>query len=89
VTHEVHEAVALADRVLVIEDGGLALDLAVDLPRPRDRESIDFVRRAATVLRRIMTARAADSQPGDQTPSPVAVTELLPGVEGRTALDIG
>ncbi|KQV86267.1 aliphatic sulfonate ABC transporter ATP-binding protein [Massilia sp. Root351] len=35
VTHDVSEAVALADRVLLIEDGAIALDLAIDLPRPR------------------------------------------------------
>jgi sulfonate transport system ATP-binding protein len=35
VTHDVTEAVALADRVLLIEDGAIALDLAIDLPRPR------------------------------------------------------
>jgi sulfonate transport system ATP-binding protein len=35
VTHDVAEAVALADRVLLIEDGAIALDLAIGLPRPR------------------------------------------------------
>jgi len=35
VTHDVGEAVALADRVIVLSDGGVALDLAIDLPRPR------------------------------------------------------
>ncbi len=35
VTHDVAEAVALADRVLVIEDGRIALDVDVDAPRPR------------------------------------------------------
>jgi sulfonate transport system ATP-binding protein len=37
VTHDVGEAIALADRVLVIEDGRIALDLDVDAPRPRHR----------------------------------------------------
>ncbi len=37
VTHDVSEAVALADRVLVVEDGGISLDLPVALPRPRRR----------------------------------------------------
>jgi sulfonate transport system ATP-binding protein len=37
VTHDVQEALALADRVLVIEQGAIALDVAVDLPRPRQR----------------------------------------------------
>ena len=36
VTHDVDEALSLADRVLVLEDGRIAVDVAVDLPRPRD-----------------------------------------------------
>jgi len=39
VTHDVAEAVALADRVLMIEDGLIALDHRIDLPRPRQRGS--------------------------------------------------
>jgi sulfonate transport system ATP-binding protein len=35
VTHDVAEAVALADRVLVLRNGAVALDQRVDLPRPR------------------------------------------------------
>jgi len=35
VTHDVAEAALLADRILLIENGGIALDLRVDLPRPR------------------------------------------------------
>jgi len=35
VTHDVAEAAILADRILLIENGAIALDLAVDLPRPR------------------------------------------------------
>jgi sulfonate transport system ATP-binding protein len=35
VTHDVAEAVALADRVVVIDRGRIALDLDVPLPRPR------------------------------------------------------
>jgi sulfonate transport system ATP-binding protein len=37
VTHDVTEAVALADRILLIEDGRIAMDVAVELPRPRRR----------------------------------------------------
>jgi len=39
VTHDVGEAVALADRVIVLEAGGIALDLALNLPRSRERAS--------------------------------------------------
>jgi sulfonate transport system ATP-binding protein len=35
ITHDVTEAVALADRVLVLREGEIALDLPVVLPRPR------------------------------------------------------
>jgi sulfonate transport system ATP-binding protein len=35
VTHDVAEAALLADRILLIEDGGIALDLTVDIQRPR------------------------------------------------------
>jgi sulfonate transport system ATP-binding protein len=40
ITHDVAEAVSLADRVLVLRDGQFALDLPIDLPRPR-REHAD------------------------------------------------
>jgi len=39
VTHEVGEALTLADRVLLVEEGRIALDEAVDLPRPRRRNA--------------------------------------------------
>jgi sulfonate transport system ATP-binding protein len=42
VTHDVQEAVVLADRILLIEDGRLAMDLLVPLARPRARGSVDF-----------------------------------------------
>lgn len=35
VTHDVEEALLLADRVLVMDDGGIAHEITVDLPRPR------------------------------------------------------
>jgi sulfonate transport system ATP-binding protein len=37
VTHDVSEAVALADRILLLEDGAVAIDVTVDQPRPRRR----------------------------------------------------
>ena len=35
VTHDVEEAILLADRVLVLTDSRISLDRTVDLPRPR------------------------------------------------------
>jgi sulfonate transport system ATP-binding protein len=42
VTHDVDEALALSDRVLVLADGRIADDVAVDLPRPRERTGVAF-----------------------------------------------
>ncbi|WP_393979155.1 ATP-binding cassette domain-containing protein [Xanthobacter agilis] len=39
ITHDVTEAVALADRVIVLREGEIALDLPIDLPRPRRKSS--------------------------------------------------
>ncbi len=39
VTHDVQEAVALADRVIVLDDGHVTVDISVNLPRPRLRGS--------------------------------------------------
>jgi sulfonate transport system ATP-binding protein len=38
VTHDVDEAIALADRVLVLRDGQIGLACRVEAPRPRDRD---------------------------------------------------
>ncbi|MBD2595627.1 ATP-binding cassette domain-containing protein [Nostoc spongiaeforme FACHB-130] len=54
VTHDVEEAVALADRVIVIEEGRVALDVSVKLSRPRDRASEVFVNIRETVLEKVM-----------------------------------
>ncbi|GAA0325192.1 ATP-binding cassette domain-containing protein [Oceanobacillus oncorhynchi subsp. oncorhynchi] len=37
VTHDVSEAVHLADRVIVLDEGGVKLDQEIDLERPRER----------------------------------------------------
>ncbi|HYD66203.1 ATP-binding cassette domain-containing protein [Azospirillum sp.] len=50
VTHDVAEAVALADRVVMIEEGEITLDLAVDLPRPRPRGNPDFAALEGRIL---------------------------------------
>lgn len=38
VTHDVTEAIRLADRVIVIDKGIIQLDEIIDLPRPRERD---------------------------------------------------
>lgn len=54
VTHDVSEAVALADRVLLIEDGRIGLDLTVDIARPRRHGSVRLAELEAEVLDRVM-----------------------------------
>lgn len=38
VTHDVSEAVHLADRVIVLDEGGIQMDKQIDLPRQRERD---------------------------------------------------
>ncbi len=54
VTHDVMEALTLADRVLMIEAGRITLDLAVDLPRPRRRGSVELARLEESILDRLL-----------------------------------
>ncbi|WP_019918378.1 ATP-binding cassette domain-containing protein [Methyloversatilis discipulorum] len=63
VTHDVQEAVALADRVLLIEDGAIALDLDVRLARPRERASNGFSAYEARILSRVLSAPPIESSP--------------------------
>ncbi|BDA74615.1 ABC transporter-like [Rivularia sp. IAM M-261] len=59
VTHDVEEAVVLADRVVLIEAGQIVLDEEVNLPRPRDRANPIFVEIRERVLERVMRREGA------------------------------
>ncbi|HLN10691.1 MAG TPA: ATP-binding cassette domain-containing protein [Xanthobacteraceae bacterium] len=61
VTHDVAEAVRLADRVLVIEDGRVAHDLRVDLPRPREASAAAGAELQGGILRDLLR----DAETGD------------------------
>lgn len=63
VTHDVHEAVALGDRILLVEDGRVALDQRVPLERPRVRASARFAELEDYVLQRVLKAQPNDAQP--------------------------
>jgi sulfonate transport system ATP-binding protein len=43
VTHDVDEALVLADRVLVLADGQIAFSNRVEAPRPRDRDDPELI----------------------------------------------
>jgi len=59
VTHDVQEAVALADRILLVEHGRLALDLDVNLLRPRLRGESSFAAMEGRVLARVLDLNQA------------------------------
>jgi sulfonate transport system ATP-binding protein len=50
VTHDIDEAVQLGDRILLMEEGRIALDLPIRLPHPRRREQADCVALRARLL---------------------------------------
>ncbi len=54
VTHDVGEAVAMADRVVLIEDGVIALDERVRLPRPRSRGNAALAAIEERILQRVL-----------------------------------
>jgi len=53
VTHDVSEAVALANRVVFIDHGKIAMDIAIQLSRPRHRNN-DFTYYEKKILDKIM-----------------------------------
>lgn len=61
--HDVQEAVALADRVILIEDGRIALDESIALARPREHGDAAFAALEKRILDRVL-------QQPDATPTP-------------------
>lgn len=57
VTHDVDEAILLADRVLVLSNGSIALDQAVTIDKPRNRDDPRFLDLRATLLEQLGVAR--------------------------------
>ena len=70
VTHDVSEAVAVADRVILIEDGEIGLDLLVDLPRPRARGAYALAALEAEVLNRVLSLPGSPPEPEPPSPLP-------------------
>ena len=73
VTHDVQEAVALADRVILIEDGRIALDENIALARPRWHGDPEFARIEKRILDRVLqkperSAQVPPARGSDLTP---------------------
>ncbi len=68
VTHDVDEAVRLADRVLILNEGSFAVDVDIDLARPRDRNDPEALRYRAAFLAELGVGRDATHHPGRSTP---------------------
>jgi len=74
VTHDVAESVALADRVVLIEDHRIALDQRVDLPRPRHRNPA-FAAYEEQILNRVLQQPEGEVAP-DWVPETTAAHAL-------------
>lgn len=80
VTHDVDEAIALADRVAVLEQGRIALDVPVDLPAPRRHGSPQYAALRDRLLERLGVDRG---EPADGA-APGTATEAADGAAPRT-----
>lgn len=76
VTHDVDEAVLLADRALVLEEGRFVLDLPIDLPRPRSVKD----RRFADHRERLLAALGVREDDLEAEPAVAAVSVLAEAV---------
>ncbi len=79
VTHDVDEALLLADRVFVLESGRIATEFVIDLPRPRDSARARFAQLRRAILTRLGVPPPEPSLSGDDTGF-VAPQSLATGV---------
>lgn len=77
VTHDVAEAVALADRVILIEQGRIGLDLPIPLARPRPRASQALAALEAQVLHKVLLQPATEPAPEVISPLPTQLRWAL------------
>ncbi len=85
VTHNIEEAVEMADRVVVLgsHPGRLIANVRVDLPRPRDRHSVEF-EAMVDKLYTILTGQEASSTAADAQATSVS-GPAAPGQETASA----
>jgi sulfonate transport system ATP-binding protein len=78
VTHDVDEAILLADRIVVLVDGAIAFDAEVNISKPRNRGDANFLALRSRLLGELGVDESAPTPPG---PSPHLVR---PGAEVLT-----
>jgi sulfonate transport system ATP-binding protein len=84
VTHDVDEAILLADRALVLTDGQITLDVPVELDRLRDRGDRGFVALRSRLLAELgvaepgSTGAAGPVSTGAAEPVPIGAAEPVP-----------
>jgi sulfonate transport system ATP-binding protein len=87
VTHDVDEAILLADRVVVLSEGRFSLDVQVDLPSPRRRTSEGFGQLRSRLLAElgvddlIDEPVSVDQEPADEGARPI-LSSVMNGHHG-------
>jgi NitT/TauT family transport system ATP-binding protein len=82
VTHNIEEAISLADRIVVMEKepGRVVADLAVDLPHPRHRKSPEFIAKVDLVYATLAGQTEPESLELGSAPGEPGRTRSLPDV---------
>ena len=75
VTHDVDEAIALADRVLVLADGRIAYSGQITLPRPRDRDHPEL----SALRNRLLGELGVGTDAGTSVPDSATTTYAMEG----------
>ncbi|MES2820351.1 MAG: aliphatic sulfonates ABC transporter ATP-binding protein [Pseudomonadota bacterium] len=77
VTHDVSEAVAIADRVILIENGQVGLDIDIGLSRPRQRASTHLAALEQQVLNRVLALPELPAKAEPLSPLPTQLRWAL------------
>ena len=75
VTHDVDEAIALADRVLVLADGRIGYSGQITLPRPRDRDHPEL----SALRNRLLGELGVGTDAGTSVPDSATTTYAMEG----------
>lgn len=90
ITHDIHEAITLADSVLVMAARPGRLVWRIDLPRPAHQRDEDWIsRHAAALLAQPVVRAAFELPPLPDTPSAGPAPTATTGQGGNTPIDAG